>query len=210
MKEPLSLPPLSNPIPLPQLPPLSRSQAPHAHPSSSAPILMGPAIPAFPALFVPAPTQHRSQLAFQGSEEDEIGGPGFGAGVVGGGEGGVEGRGVAEQELGSWRGAQVAGEPAGWVGVELVGFVEVGEPGWGAGGEVQGGIAAQGPGVDPAVHEVGAPWGGVARGEEADGHCGRGGGQEGGGRGLGQVLGCVLGAEVGEDGERGGLVRACC
>lgn len=79
-----------------------------------------------------------------------------------------------------------------------------------AGREVQRRFTAESPGVDPPVDEVGAPRGGVARGEEADRH-GRGGrGKEGVGRRLGEVMGRVLGAEVGEDGERGGLVRRCC
>lgn len=60
------------------------------------------------------------------------------------------------------------------------------------------------------MDEVGAPRGGVARREEADGHSGGGRGQQGVGRRLGEVVGCILGAEVGEDGERGGLVRCCC
>lgn len=102
--------------------------------------------------------------------------------------------------------AQLAGEPGGRVGVEPVGFVEVGGAG-GAGREVQRRLAAEGPGADAAVDEVGAPRGGVARGEEADGHGGGGGGEEGVGRRLGEVVGGVLCAKVGEDGERGGLVR---
>lgn len=56
---------------------------------------------------------------------------------------------------------------------------------------------------------MGAPGSGVARGEEADGHSGRGRGKEGVGRWLGEVMGRVLCADVGEDGKRGGLVRRC-
>lgn len=60
------------------------------------------------------------------------------------------------------------------------------------------------------MHEVGAPWGGVAGGQEADRHGGGGWGEEGRGRWLGEVMGRVLGPEVGEDGERGWLMRSGC
>ena len=54
-----------------------------------------------------------------------------------------------------------------------------------------------------------APGRAVARHQEANRHDG-GRRWEGGCRGrLGKVVGCVLGAEVGEDGERGGLMRGC-
>lgn len=115
---------------------------------------------------------------------------------------------MAEEKVRSRGRAEFAGEPGGRVGVELVGFVEVGGAGV-AGREVQRRVAAEGPGADALVDEVGAPRGGVARGEEADGHGGRGGGKEGVGRRLGEVVGRILCANVGEDGERGGLVRRC-
>lgn len=105
--------------------------------------------------------------------------------------------------------AQRVGEPGGRVGVELVGFVMIVGARL-AGREMQRRFAAEGPGVDAHVDQVGSPRRGVARGEEADGHSGGGRWKERAGRRLGEVMGRVLCAKVGEDRKRGGLVRCCC
>lgn len=105
---------------------------------------MPPAVPRRPALLVAGPAQYARQVRFQGAEEDEVLGPRLVL-VAGVRRGGVPGlsqggwrRSVSEEEIGSrtegW-GAEFAGEPGGWVGVELVGFVEVGGARL-AGGEV--------------------------------------------------------------------------
>lgn len=166
---------------------------------------MHPAVPSPPALFVAAAAQHAGQLRLQGAEEDKVLGPSLDLLH----RGGVDGRSVSEQEMRARGRAQRLGEPGGRVGVELVGFVEIVGARL-AGREVQRRFAAEGPGVDATVDEVGAPRRGVARGEEADGHGGGGRLKERVGWRLGEVMGRVLGTEVGEDRKRGRLVRCCC
>lgn len=67
---------------------------------------MHPAVPAVPALLIPATAQHAGKIRFQRAEEDEVFGPSLGALVRllaararGGFDGRGRGRGVSEEEV---------------------------------------------------------------------------------------------------------------
>lgn len=143
---PLPLPPFLPPPTTKKKPPRLLTQTPNPHPAPPPPILMPVPVPPPPTLRVPTPAQNPRHHRLQLSEEDQIVRPHLAtrSAVPGSWERAVRDRGrgrrgVSDDEVGFFgparRGPEFFGEEGARVGVEDVGFVEVGGA-CGAGGDV--------------------------------------------------------------------------